>query len=160
MEGLGMGLTFAACIGILIAIRLLANMDNIIGKIFRWYWNTSFTIAAFIPFCGWMSRFIIAKTPEAKKAKAQVVAQGDEVDNMAFGWVGESAARQKAQLEAEEAQRAAEREARARQEAELQRMFWQKEGRNDVQLTNDPNYVKVGGEHIMSVKEFTDYMNS
>ena len=54
----------------------------------------------------------------------------------------------------------AEREARARQEAELQRMFWQKEGRNDVQLTNDPNYVKVGGEHIVSVKEFTDYMNS
>lgn len=160
MEGLGMGLTFAACIGILIAIRLLANMDNIIGKIFRWYWNTSFKLAAFIPFCGWMTHFIIAKTPEAKKAKANMVAQGEATDNMAFGWAEQSAARQKAELAAQEAQMAAEREARARQEAELQRMFWQKEGRNDVQLTNDPNYVKVGGEHIVSVKEFTDYMRS
>ena len=160
MEGIQTALIGGGCFAILIAIRLLANMDNIIGRIFRWYWNTSFTIAAFIPFCGWMTRFIIAKTPEQKRAKAAVVQTGDSTDNVAFGWVEQSAARQQAELAAQEAQWAAEREARARQEAELQRMFYQKEGRNDVQLTNDPNYVKVGGEHIVSVKEFTDYMRS
>lgn len=160
MEDLQAVFIGGGCIAILIALRLLAGMNNFVGRIFRWYWNTSFKIAAFIPFCGWMTRFIIADTAAEKKQKAAIMKTGEEIDNMAFGWVGESAARQQAELAAQEAQMAAEREARARQEAELQRMFWQKEGRNDVQLTNDPNYVKVGGEHIVSVKEFTDYMRS
>ena len=71
---------FIIAFGILILIRVLAGTNNILGKICRWYWNTAFRIAAFIPFCGWMAHLIIGD----KKDKEHYIKMGEEVDNWAF----------------------------------------------------------------------------
>ena len=85
------------CIAILIAIRVLANYDHILGKICRWYWNTSFKIAAFIPFCGWMAHFIIGK-----KEKEQYIRIGEQADKFAFDMVESAAERERIQQERDE----------------------------------------------------------
>ena len=65
---------------IFIAILIIARTDNILGKIFRWFWNTSFKIAAHVPMCGWMAHFMIAKTPEEKAMKEKYIGIGKKAD--------------------------------------------------------------------------------
>ena len=96
MEGLYvlLGLAFLA------GVRLLANRtDTLVGRICRAWWNISFSIAAIIPFCGWMTRFVIAD-PETKE---YLVNMGDANDEYFFGKVADSAqaelARQKRDAE-------------------------------------------------------------
>lgn len=44
----------------LVAWYQLAKMKNIIGIFLRTIWNFWFKIFSFIPFLGWMSRFVIS----------------------------------------------------------------------------------------------------
>lgn len=52
------------CVGILILIRVLATQDHAVGRICRMYWNFSFSLAAVIPFCGWMTCMVIKDREE------------------------------------------------------------------------------------------------
>ena len=88
-----LGLSFA----LLILIRVLAGTDNILGKICRWYWNTCFKIAAYIPFCGWMAHFIIGKEKET------YIRIGAEADALGYGMVSAAADRERAQQRRDEA---------------------------------------------------------
>lgn len=64
MEALIFLVPFAFAIGIVVLIRVLAGMDNGVGRVFRWFWNTSFKFAAVIPFMGWMTCFMIGEERE------------------------------------------------------------------------------------------------
>ena len=64
MEAIILLVPFALAIGIVVLIRVLAGMNNGVGRVFRWFWNTSFKFAAFIPFMGWMTCFIIGEERE------------------------------------------------------------------------------------------------
>ena len=68
----------------------------------RTWWNLSFKLAAFIPFCGWMSHLIIAKKGDkaAEADKARFVEIGRETDNATSDMLERSAARAKAEQEA------------------------------------------------------------
>lgn len=71
---------FLIAAAVLIAIRVIAGTNNIIGKMFRWFWNTSFKIAAHVPMCGWMAHFMIAKTPAEKAMKDKYLGIGAKTD--------------------------------------------------------------------------------
>lgn len=67
-------------IGALILMRVLANRtDILLGRIMRAWWNISFRIAAYIPFCGWMAHFIIADPEE----KEYYIRLGEEAEDSA-----------------------------------------------------------------------------
>ena len=51
-------------IAVIVVLRILAGMQNGVGRVFRWFWNTSFKFAAFMPFAGWMTRFMIGEERE------------------------------------------------------------------------------------------------
>ena len=99
MEDIKIVLIFAAALGVLIFIRVMATKNSILGKICRWYWNTSFKIAAFIPFCGWMTHFIIAN-PEEKQIYINI---GQDVDQWALDSIKNAAERDRIQRERDEA---------------------------------------------------------
>ena len=124
-EDLGFLLVGVLAIGLLVGLRLLAGKF----KFFRWYWNTSFKISSYIPFCGWMSRFIIADTEAEKTQKEHFVQTGAKVDNVAFGAVEQAAAREQQKI----------KEAQALQSAVCQRL-----GRSDVTVTSDGSSIKIG----------------
>lgn len=71
---------FIIAIVIFFAILIIARTDNILGKIFRWFWNTSFKIVAHVPMCGWMAHFMIAKTPEERAMKDKYIGIGKKAD--------------------------------------------------------------------------------
>ncbi len=83
----------------IVAIRLLAGMNNFIGRIFRFFWNLGFTIAAFIPFMGWMAKLIIADTANEKAAKEDLVRTGEKTDDDAYDYVGKKSAAKLQRLE-------------------------------------------------------------
>lgn len=114
-------------VAVWIGIRIIAGTNTIIGRIFRWFWNLSFSIAAHVPFCGWMSRFIIAKTEEEKAYKEDIVRTGDENDDITLK-----------QLE-EKARREREKE---NERQELRDEINYRLGRNDVQIHG--NIVRIG----------------
>ena len=66
----------ALCVWLL--IRYLAHQDNLLGHICRFFWNLGFMIAAMIPFCGWMARFIIDDDEESKKEWIEIGDASDE----------------------------------------------------------------------------------
>lgn len=82
-------LPFIIAFGIVILIRILASTDNIAGKICRWFWNTSFKIAAYIPFCGWMAHFIIGEEREL------YIGIGQRADAMGSEMLDESVRRER-----------------------------------------------------------------
>lgn len=71
---------FIIAAGIFIAILIIARTDNVLGKIFRWFWNTSFKIVSHVPMCGWMAHFMIAKTPEERAMKDMYIGIGEKAD--------------------------------------------------------------------------------
>ena len=74
-----------AIIAILVGFRILAGMQNGVGRVFRWFWNTSFKFAAFMPFAGWMTRFMIGEEREIW------IAIGATTDSMAWDAVNAKA---------------------------------------------------------------------
>ena len=118
---------FGAAIGLVILIRVLAGTNTILGKICRWYWNVSFRIAAYIPFCGWMAHFIIAD----KAAKKPYVDAGRKVDDYAIDGV----------------QRAAEAERARRERDERIRSQLHSRGLRDVVVSDDGSYATAKDRH-------------
>lgn len=90
-----------ACFVVLILIRILAKQKNPLGRIARGFWNINFKIAAVIPFCGWMTRFIIADTEQEKAAKEMYREAGRKVDNAAYDNLEKSVRRQQEEQERE-----------------------------------------------------------
>lgn len=87
-------------IGALILMRVLANRtDILLGRIMRAWWNISFRIAAYIPFCGWMAHFIIADPEE----KEYYIRLGEEADNWAFQKAEDSANAELARIKRDDA---------------------------------------------------------
>ena len=133
-----------------IAIGLIARTDTIIGKILRVIWNVTFSIAAIIPFCGWMTHFVITKTDEEKIAKEELVREGEANDGSAWSSVEESARRS---VEADEARRNALEANRKSVEEDLQRRAYQSLGRTDVYVNNDGSMAKIGDGEYIPVEE-------
>ncbi len=93
-------LVFAAAFGLLIFIRITANKDTGLGRFCKWYWNTSFKIAAYVPFFGWMARFIIGDEKEL------YIKIGEGSDAFGWGMVENEAERNRMEREREERIRA------------------------------------------------------
>lgn len=138
-----------------VAIGLIARTDTLIGKILRVWWNITFSIAAIIPFCGWMTHFVITKTDEEKKAKKELVDAGEANDNSAWSSVEESARKS---IEAEEARRAKLEAERKAVEEDLQRRAYQSLGRTDVQVNSDGSKAKIGNGDYISVEEMKRHL--
>lgn len=126
---------FGAAIGLVILIRVLAGTNTILGKICRWFWNTSHKLGSYIPFCGWMAHFIIAD----KAAKKPYVDAGRKVDDYAIDRV----------------QRAAEAERARRERDERIRSQLHSRGLRDVVVSDDGTYAtakdKQGKTHTIPI---------
>ena len=134
MEDVIMGVVAVVLIGgavvAWLGLRKLAHKNAFI----RGWWNTSFKIASYIPFCGWMTCFMVTVDENDKKEKEfyqQVGKQSDEVGGkLADSWVNNYH------------QQEAERQS-------LEREISQRLGRNDVTVTADGRSVKIGDSDWM-----------
>ena len=99
MEKVIIALPFVLAFGLLILIRVLAGKDNGIGRLCRWYWNTSFKLAAYIPLCGWMAHFIIGEEKEI------YIPIGKATDDLAYDALADAAERHQAEKRRQEAVR-------------------------------------------------------
>ncbi len=106
-------LIMIGCIAIVVAIRLIAKTDTLIGRIFRWWWNIGFIICCHFPFCGWMAHFIIDK-----ELKELYIPIGEQADKIAIDW----------------ADSVVEKE---RRRAEIQENLRAKYGRSDIIVNDD-----------------------
>lgn len=140
---------------ILVAFRIIAGLNiPILSVILRTWWNLSFTIAAYIPFCGWMSHLIITKgDPDMEKEKQKIVEIGEQTDSATADMLEESAKRAKAEQEAYEAQRQQQEEARRAAEDELNAAAYKKYGERNVTLNSDGSMAKVGNSDFVSTEE-------
>lgn len=93
--------TLIACLAVVVLIRILAKQKNPLGRIAKGFWNIGFKIASIIPFCGWMSHFIIADTEQEKATKREYQEAGRKVDNAAYDNLEKRARRQQAEQERE-----------------------------------------------------------
>lgn len=142
---------------ILVAIRVIAGLHiPILSAVIRAWWNISFKIAAFIPFCGWMSHFIIVEKGDAaaEAEKEHYVSVGQDTDKATADMLEESAARAKAEQEAYEAQRAQEEESRRAMEEDLRNRAYNALGTRDVHLNSDASKVRVGDNDFVPIDEF------
>ena len=139
-EDLGFLLFGVLVVGLLVSLRLLAKKF----KFFRWYWNTSFKISSYMPFCGWMARFIIAENEEEEKMKEFFVQTGDNTDDVAVGVLDNAVQREKERIK--EAQ-------------ELQSAICQKLGRGDVTVSSDGKSVKIGDGNWMPAEDAKRQLN-
>ena len=136
---------------IFVAIGILARLRiPVLSAILRAWWNISFTIAAFIPFCGWMSNFIIATDDDEKKQKEDLVDIGRETDGAAVDGLNESAQRDLAEAEARRMQAA---EANRALDDELNAAAYKKYGTRNVTLNSDGSMAKIGDGEYVSVEQ-------
>ena len=83
---------------VLIVLRVMANKDNFLGRICRWYWNFCFKLLSFIPFIGRLfALFIIGKDKEVYLNIA------DKASDWASGALSDAADRYTAQQNREKA---------------------------------------------------------
>jgi len=147
--------TIIIAIIIWIGIRILAGMNiPVISIILRTWWNISFKIASFIPFCGWMTCFIIAKNEKERKEKEMWKKTGEETDNAAADMLERAAERDRAALEAEQARIAQKEAERKELEEDLRARTYRKYGTRDVHVNSDGSRVKVGGGEYIPTEEF------
>lgn len=147
---MGPEVTIIIAVAVWVAIGLIARTDTIVGKILRVIWNVTFSIAAIIPFCGWMTHFVITKNEDEKRAKEELVRAGEANDGSAWSSVEESARRS---VEADEARRNALEANRKAIEEDLQRRAYQSLGRTDVSVNSDGSMAKIGDGEYISVEE-------
>ena len=141
---------------VFVAIRIIAGLDiPVLSVILRGWWNISFKISAFIPFCGWMTCFIITKGDEKAKAEKEFYRNvGRETDNAAGEMLERSAERARAEEAARQRQMEIEAENRRNLEDDMRRRAYTSLGRTDVQLNRDGSAVRVGDSDYVSVEEF------
>ena len=89
-------LPIVLAIGVWNMVRVRAKKHD---GICRWYWNTSFKLAAFIPLCGWMACFIIGEEREAYEKI------GKATDDLASEVLTDALERHKAEQRRQEAVR-------------------------------------------------------
>lgn len=89
-------LPIVLAIGVWNMVRVRAKKHD---GICRWYWNTSFKLAAFIPLCGWMACFIIGEEKEI------YIPIGKATDDLAYEALADAAERHKAEKRRQEAVR-------------------------------------------------------
>ena len=119
---------FAIAAVVVVAIRLLANTNTLLGRICRWWWNASFKLVAHIPFFGWMAHFIIG----TEKEKQPYIDVGKQVDKMASDAVAAAAERQKAEEKAR---------------LDLQNELISRIGRNDIYVSSaNAQLVRIGNK--------------
>lgn len=133
---------FVLCLIIVIAWNIVGRMDNIVGMIFRVWWNFAIKICSFIPFMGWMTIFLIDIGDGTNKAKW--VERGFESDQAALDSKNRQWEEEQRRQQMEEARMAAERKER---EDALRRAVYQRTGNGDLQFNSDGSYVRrPGGE--------------
>ena len=133
MENIPFIIPFGIACSVLIAIRVLATKPHTLGRICRWYWNTSFKLAAHTPFCGWMACFMIADTEEEKAIKKHYKKIGEETDGITARYLENRANSQRAEEEA--------RQERLR----LESIINHKLKRTDARIISE-NVVEIGGK--------------
>ena len=133
METIAFALPFIIAGAVVIAIRILAGQDHLLGHICRWFWNVSFKIISYVPFCGWMSCFIIAKNDKEKAAKNYYKQVGAEADQSGINYLDRKAAQDRAEEEA--------RQERLRQESAINYAL----KRTDARILSD-DVVEIGGK--------------
>lgn len=145
---------------IFVAIRVLAGLNiPVLSTIMRAWWNISFSLAAYIPFCGWMTHLIITKGDKAAEAnKARLVEIGRQTDDATAEMLERSAERAKAEQAAYEAQRAEEEANRKALEEDLRGRAYNAYGTRDVHLNSDGSKVRVGDGDFVSTEEFKKSM--
>ena len=135
-----------------VAIAIVARLNiPVISPIVRWVWNIFFTFAAFIPFCGWMTIFIVAKDEDEKKAKKEIVETGLANDGDIIDDVAGASEREQKEREAYETQKKAEREAL---EKDLSKRAYEAFGTSNITLNSDGSMVKIENGEYMSVDAF------
>lgn len=141
---------------IFIAIRIIAGLNiPILSAVLRAWWNISFKIAAFIPFCGWMTHLIITKgDKQAKIEKEHYVNIGRETDDATAEMLERSAERAKAEEAARQVQREQEEANRRALEEDLRSRAYNKYGTRDVHLNSDGSKVRIGDSDFVSTEEF------
>lgn len=133
METIAFALPFIIAGAVVIAIRILAGQDHLLGRICRWFWNVSFKIISYVPFCGWMHHFIIADTAEEKAVKNYYKQVGAEADQSGINYLDRKAAQDRAEEEA--------RQERLRQESAINYAL----KRTDARILSD-DVVEIGGK--------------
>lgn len=133
METISFVLPFIIAGVVVIAIRILAGQDHILGRICRWFWNVSFKIVSYIPLCGWMSCFIIAKNDKERAEKNYYKQVGVEADRSGIEYLDRKAARDRAEE--------AERQERLRVESAINYAL----KRTDARILNE-DVVEIGGK--------------
>ena len=143
---------------ILVVFRVVAGLNiPIISTILRCWWNLSFKLAAFIPFCGWMSHLIITKGDKnAEAEKEHYVNIGRETDNATADMLEQSAARAKAEQEAYQAQLAQEEANRKALEEDLRGRAYRELGTRDVNLNSDGSKAKIGNSDYIPTEELKE----
>lgn len=135
MESVLLMLMLVAMVALLIFLRRLAKSNNPIGRLIKGFWNFSLTIWSFIPFCGWLAKFMIADTAEEQAAKENQIKIGESADDIARGQMMQSAARTRAELQAIE------------EKADLERRINSELGRTDARIVGN-NKVEIGGKPV------------
>lgn len=137
------------------SFRWIAGTDTTIGRICFLIWNTMFKLAAFIPFCGWMTCFIITKNDEkAKTEKEYYVQMGKEAVDRDIEFWDRKAQRERDEENARQEQLTRQAAARRELEEDLRGRAYRKLGTRDVHLNRDGTMVKVGDSDYMSVEQF------
>lgn len=108
-----------------LTLRKLAHKN----KFIRWWWNSSFKFAAHMPFCGWMTCFMVAVDEEEQKQKEHYQQVGQQSDEFG-GKLADNAVNSYHQQE----------EDRKNLERELSSRF----GRSDITVSSDGRSVKIG----------------
>ena len=133
METIAFALPFIIAGAVVIAIRILAGQDHLLGRICRWFWNVSFKIISYVPFCGWMHHFIIADTTEEKAVKEHYKQVAAKVDQATLEYLNECDARR------------AEERKREEELLNLQRAINYELKRTDARVLNE-DVVEIGGK--------------
>ncbi len=86
-------------IGFWFWLWMTARKNTPLGNIIRPIWNACYTFAACIPFCGWMSCFIVAKTKEEMREKRRIQEMGEETDSIVWGEIEKNARKEQRERE-------------------------------------------------------------
>lgn len=141
-------------IAIWIAWAILARLDiPVLSAILRTIWNFSFMLAAYIPFCGWMAHFIIAKGDYWREVKSEYVSIGNATDDATAKSMEEYSEKRKAELEAQQEEIRRKQEERKALEDELNASAYRKYGSRNVTLNSDGTLAKIGDGDYVSVEE-------
>lgn len=123
----------------------------ILTPIFRLICNFFYTIASYIPIFGplFAHLIIVDDTPNAKKAKEQLIKNSNDAQDLFSSAAFAHAERERA----EEAERRARYEAHQALEDDLRGRAYRKYGTRDVQLSDDGTMAKLGDNPYVSVEQ-------